>query len=243
MKKFLLILILIVGACSSEQAPNVGLVLPHHLLVEDQIDEVYESVSDQNFDKIVIISPNHFGYGFNSIQTNSDNLVSENLDVVYAEPENYDKEHGIYSHYGFIDKYFAKSEVLPITIKPGTHKYQLDKLISGLRDLDLRNTLIIASIDFTHQIAEVEAVESDKKVMEWMTGHEQVLFEDIVSFNEGWSEDQIAIDSPESLYVLFKVFEGATVEVLERTSSADILGFSNGDLNTSHIFARLVFDE
>lgn len=246
MKKLRLIsfilLVIALGACSLEQAPSVGLVLPHHLIVEDKIDEVYKSVSEYDFEKVLIIGPNHFGIGFNPIQTNRKNFLSENIDLVKVESENYEKEHSIYSHYEFIDMYFPNAKVESLIIKQGVDKDLLDELVLGIESLDLKSTLFVASIDFAHGIPEDEAVKSDNKIIDWLKSKDK-NYDDIFRFNNGWGQDQVAIDSPESLYVLTKIFNAAKIDVIERTSSGDILNFSNGDLNTSHIFARLVFDE
>jgi AmmeMemoRadiSam system protein B len=228
--------------------PPIGLVLPHHLLVEDEIDKVYSQIED-DIERVILISPNHFGVGFNSVQTNSNNEFSEQIGVLHVENERFDMEHGIYSHYEFINKYFANVEIIPIIIKQGASLEILNELIASLSLLDLNNTLIIASIDFSHQIEELEALKSDNKIITWINNHDTVDYADIIGFQTHYSKDpnyeQVALDSPESFYVLFKLFEnlGTThINVLKRTSSSDILKFDEPSLNTSHIFARLLLN-
>jgi AmmeMemoRadiSam system protein B len=239
---FIALIITMLGACSTEPAPSIGLILPHHLIVEDKIDEVYELVSNYDFEQVLIIGPNHFGLGFNPIQTNRENFLSENIEIVKIEDDDYDKEHSIFSHYEFIDKYFSKAQVESLIIKQGVDRKLLDELIEGLNSLDLNSTLVIASIDFAHGISEEQALQSDNEIINWLESVPRDS-DQIFEFNDGWGPDQVALDSPETLYVVNSIFDTAKIEVIERTSSGDMLNFTNGDLNTSHIFARLFFDE
>jgi len=236
-----------------------GLTLPHHLLVEDKIEEVYSTMANEDVKTVVILSPNHFGYGFNWIQTSSkvkkvdlaedllEQMVVEGL--IYDEPKLFEKEHGIYVHYPFMVENFEKASILPLSFKLGTPQKQLDDLIESFKDLE--NVVYVASIDFTHLEKEEVALQNDNRTIQylkdWSEGKVKVDLEELkalaVSLGdeaEGLSE-AVAFDSPESLYVLLRIMEESEVkdfELLARTSTFTELNLDEAEKMTSHIFGK-----
>jgi AmmeMemoRadiSam system protein B len=161
-----------------------GVILPHHLLVKSYMEKFYQQLAAENsYERIVIISPNHFNYGFNFLQTtdwvnpeeqtvdyesrqmlkNAPVLESawmtvlEAAKVVKIEPKYFSREHGVFTHYGFIKKYFPGAKVLPIIVKRGVSEKALIALgeeINALINAEEGRTLVLASLDFSHYTAE-----------------------------------------------------------------------------------------
>lgn len=276
MEKIKYILLVILGvltlgtlsSCSTESIADddgsdnliKGAVMPHHLIVDNYIDEFYsELAKNTDIKRIILIAPNHFHYGFNYIQTtNSIQGATLDLDFVnylyneealYIEPEFFDREHGVFVHYDFIHRHFPDAKVVPIIIKKYTSKELLDTLIETISERDLSNTLIISSIDFTHLTSEETALKNDDRTVNWLyewseKKHTENQFEDIhelaISLTMD-TEEAVAIDSPESLYVITQLMEKQNVYNFipwKRTSSASLTGITDPLQNTSHIFMK-----
>lgn len=255
------------SSCSSEPIEQVqientlkGAVLPHHLIVDNIMDDFYTELATQaDVERIILLSPNHFHYGFNYIQTtNYAEGVSLDMDfinylyneeAVYIEPRYFDREHGIFVHYDFLQRHFPDAKIVPIIIKKYTSKEVLDKLITTIEKRDLSKTLIISSIDFTHLTSEETALKNDDRTVNWLNEwslkqHQEDQYEDITKLAislEEEIEDSVAIDSPESLYVLTQLMEhleAYNFTPWKRTSSASLTGITDPLQNTSHIFMK-----
>ena len=87
-----------------------GVMVPHHLLVEDTMNEFYDEIWN-DYDKVIVMSTNHFGYGFNYIQTNNEKYAN---DLVKYEEHKFDEDHGVTVHYDFILDRNPDAEIFPI---------------------------------------------------------------------------------------------------------------------------------
>lgn len=233
-----------------------GVVLPHHMIVKENIERLYAQISASNdIKRVIILSPNHFHYGFNYIQTtdrlNAD-LDAKFISVLsgrkgaFLEPKYFEEEHGVGVHLPLIEQYFQGAKVVPVIMKKYTPKERLDHLIDVILQQDLANTLVIASIDFSHYADEEFALKDDEETIEWLKewgknkGAEDP-FKEIheLAVSSYGLNDAVAIDSPESLYVLIKLMEAQDAynfTFKERTSSAANFGVKDPLQNTSHIF-------
>ena len=239
-----------------------GIILPHHLLVKSQMDEFYKLTAKNrpNIDRIILLAPNHFLYGFHYIQSTNQEFTPKNspkLDQDFienlakntplkTEPKDFEKEHGIMAELSFISKYFPKAKVVPITLKSNIPQDRLDSLIKEINKSDLSNTLIIASIDFTHYETEDISVENDNRTISWLkkwgTKDQKNIFNAIKKLAKSpaaITRSAVAIDSPESFYIIVKIMEklqAKNASLWKRTSSASLLGIQDPLQNTSHLF-------
>lgn len=240
-----------------------GIILPHHLLVSAYIDKFYAELAATNsYDRIVILSPNHFGYGFNFVQTNTvvaDGLTAdlpwvEDLDkagTARIEPKFFGREHGVYVHYPFIKKYFPAAKIVPIIIKKDTPCEKVDSLVTELLQLeksDPGKTLYLASLDFSHYSSEKLSIANDNRTVEWL---KTPLSADLCTQSRDMSvsldnrvADAVAIDSAGVIYAMRKLMDERLMDgktplqfhFWARTSAAAIIsGLRDAD-NTSHIF-------
>lgn len=115
------------AACQNAQI----ILMPHHLIVESVINEMYEAVNESNFDDVVIISPNHFNQGT----------------VTVATPN--EKEHGFTIHRDFVEKKWGQKNVTGIMVKTSATQKEMTTLVETLAT---QNALIIFSIDFSHYL-------------------------------------------------------------------------------------------
>ncbi|MFC1615807.1 AmmeMemoRadiSam system protein B [Patescibacteria group bacterium] len=278
MKRFKIVLgsflvICVLSSCSvdsgevfSDEEPGVlkntvrGVVLPHHNLVGNYIDEFYSEIAEENVDRIILISTNHFDLGYHFIQSTYDldsdlEFQTDFIEILYkenilsVEETGLDGEHGIIVHIDRIEKYFSEVQVVPIMIKWKTPQKKLDDLVEAiLREGDMDRTLVIASIDFSHFVREETARANDERTMEWFENweNEEILE---LSLEEIWdleksiemdTKEATALDSPETLYVFAKLMgDPEEVELWERTSSHFLYGGNDPMQNTSHLFVKV----
>lgn len=182
---------------SNQKPINVqGIIVPHHLIVANLMDQFYFEISENNdFENVVIIGPNHYDFGYNYIQTIDEvNLIDPvltsqeikvlkdapllNLDKinllstrqsVAIENKFFSREHSMYVQYDFIKKYWPNAQIIPITIKNKTPEKKLNQLMTDLRPLLNKKTLFIFSIDFTHYSAEEFALINDLKIIKFLS--------------------------------------------------------------------------
>ncbi|KKR08369.1 MAG: capsule biosynthesis protein CapA [Candidatus Peregrinibacteria bacterium GW2011_GWF2_39_17] len=242
----------------------LGIILPHHLLVEHFIDQFYTQFASRDVEHIILLSPNHFNYGYHYAQTTNQlfptilNTPPLNLAWISTlsthsplaiEPKKFGKEHGITTHLFFLHHYFPQADVTPIILKTQTPQSVLDLLRDQLIQFDLSKTLIVASIDFTHYESEKIALENDNQTIEWLKSVQPQSFslEDLTNLAHSpgeFSPDAVAMDSPESLYLLLKLLEAKQAlhfSLWKRTSSTSLGDAKNPLDNTSHIFGIFQF--
>lgn len=144
------ILSLLTGCLTTPTEPCTDsdiILLPHHLVVEPVIRDMYETISHRNPKKVIVVSPNHFLSGAHWIAPASE------------------EEHAYTIHRDFLEEYFPQADVEGWMLKAGTpHELLLD-----FTDSIDEDALFIFSIDFSHylpgQIAYVHDVRS-KDVIE-----------------------------------------------------------------------------
>ncbi|EKD49845.1 MAG: hypothetical protein ACD_63C00031G0001 [uncultured bacterium] len=239
-----LTLLLSIGCCTS--AKTAGLLVPHHLFVENYIEEFYALNGNKEVETIILLSPNHYNYGYSYLQTTT-KLDGAVLDTDFIESlsgssalkidsTNFELEHGITNHLGYISEFFPNAKVIPIRIKEGTPESALDSLINILP----KDALVIASIDFSHEQAEGKALESDVKIIKWLEDPDKFTLGTIRSLAETGEDCSTNIDSPESLYVLLRLMPADyNFTLWKRTSSASLSDNADATENTSHIFGVL----
>ncbi len=236
-----------------------GAIIPHHLFVEYFMDGFYEEIANKEVERVILISPNHYGYGYSYIQSidkkTDENSPELDLDFVYALKDSsplqivsndFDKEHGIYTHFDFINESFPNAKIVPITLKSTTPKKYLDDLILAIENQDLSKTFVIGSIDFTHNEVEEIALQNDQMITDWLEKWENnevlLTFQAVSKISEslgGENYDSVAMDSKETFYLLLNLMEHLNAEdqnLWKRTSSAQFTGSNNPAENTSHLF-------
>jgi AmmeMemoRadiSam system protein B len=246
-----------------------AMILPHHLLVASFMEKFYAEIAAKNtYDRVVILSPNHFGYGHNFLQTTDKLPDPDSLDRQWvkeldssrtARIENTDfgLEHGIYVHYPFLKKYFPGAKLVAVTVKDKTPCAELDRLAGKLMDLEKVSpgrTLYVASLDFSHYSSEEIAAANDRRTLSWLgrvSGADgdmcREATETAVSLDTK-TPDAVAIDSPGVIYTLRKIMDGPETkerkvfQFWNRTSSASMMSSVRPVDNTSHIYGFYTAD-
>jgi len=227
-------------------------VVPHHLLAEEIIEDFFSYISFQEKPKtIVILSPDHFQSGilmesnsFITIGLEGDDKEFNNLKVdtlLWGKIFKENKmalnnsavivEHGIITLLPYIKKYFPETSILPILIPADITKEQVEQLVKTIDENTLLDTIVVASVDFSHYLPSQAADFHDAKSIRVLLNFEEENFKNI------------EVDCWQALYAarLFaKLQQKETPHIMAHKNSADFL---NLELEETTSYFSVVFGE
>jgi AmmeMemoRadiSam system protein B len=224
-----------------EEGKIFGMVVPHHLLAAELIDQAFSEFSSEDPSTVILLSPNHFlaGRG-NAISTLSDwktpdgilepdkeliqELSKERIVNISGGP--FKEEHGIFNITPFIKKYFPSARVVPIIIKDHASKEECEKIAKAISSRSNGKTLVIASLDFSHYLPNRLARFHDAKAIEALSNLDLAR------------ADFVDVDSPKTLRVFINIMkdQGAgRFEMIANSNSGEIAGLELAQETTSYI--------
>lgn len=259
MKKFLLFFpILLLASCGqfleekSDQIiekPDI-VVLPHHGITGANIDDFYKKISEKNpnYQRIVIISPDHFGKIQTNIESSPQNLKKwcfQDFCVPLKSLEKYNTEkskifrengnifeHGLGEHFHRISRFLPNIPVTPVIVRRSNIETFDEKLIQNLTELaKTEKILFILSVDFSHHVREDIAILHDK------------MSEQVLNYWEKNDFAKLEVDCRNCLYIGTKIahnFEKNFFKKTLRTSVDTIVRKFSDTENTSHIFWEFI---
>ncbi|MBA7656013.1 hypothetical protein ES703_63926 [subsurface metagenome] len=237
---------------SGNKQDIVSGVVPHHLLAEEIIGDFFSYISSRGEPKtIVILSPDHFQSGilmesnsFITIALDSNDKEFNNLKVdtlLWGKLFKENKmalnnsavivEHGIITLLPYIKKYFPETNILPILIPADITKEQVEQLVKTINENTLLNTIVVASVDFSHYLPPRAAEFHDVKSIRVLLNFEEENFKNI------------EVDCWQALYAvrLFaKLQQKETPYIVAHKNSADFL---NLKLEETTSYFSVVFGE
>ncbi|GAI65638.1 unnamed protein product, partial [marine sediment metagenome] len=185
---------------SGNKQDIVSGVVPHHLLAKDIIEDFFSYISSREKPKtIVILSPDHFQSGilmesnsFITIGLEGDDEKFNNLKVdtlLWGKLFKENKmtlnnsavivEHGVTTLLPCIRKYFPETNILPILIPADITKEQVEQLVKTIDENTLLNTIVVASVDFSHYLPSQAADFHDTKSIRVLLNFEEENFKNI----------------------------------------------------------------
>ncbi len=220
-----------------------GGIVSHHFYVETEIAKFFQSMKNQKPKTVVIIGPNHFNagngdilisrFGYETpygILQNDQKLSAKLIDggLGRNEEKPFEMEHSISALVGFAEHTFPDTKFVPIMVKRGTSKQRLDELADFLNRELSSDSLVIASVDFSHHQNRIAADYHDRRS---------------IAAIEGFQYDSISnleIDSPPSIYTLLQFLEkrGAGKMAYEHVNQAEFSGNLASEDVTSYLFAH-----
>ncbi len=207
-----------------------GMISTHHLLASDLIHNLFKSVSKNKYENVVIIGPDHSSRRGNSIMISDKDWstpfgaleIAENYNeqlsthpLVEIDNGFMELEHSNSVLIPFIKYYLPDARIntiaLPTTL---TIKESTDFGNFLAETLDSENTLLIASIDFSHYLSYKEASLHD---VETFSSICDMDFEKISRYTND------NLDSPETLMVFLTYTKslGCNKNLLENKNSAE----------------------
>lgn len=175
-------------------------VVPHHLLAEEIIEDFFSYISSRGKpETIVILSPDHFQSGilmesdaFITISLEGDDEEFNNLKVDILLSGKLFKEnkmalnnsaviieHGVTTLLPYIKKYFPETNILPILIPADITKEQVEQLVKTIDENGLLDTIVVASVDFSHYLPSLAADFHDTKSIRVLLNFEEENFKNV----------------------------------------------------------------
>ncbi|MFA6394012.1 MAG: AmmeMemoRadiSam system protein B [Patescibacteria group bacterium] len=216
----------------------LGGILPHHLIVREEIESYLSRLAGKDYDEIILICPNHFSRGkykiaFPKTTDREDDeglgLVKEVLKTGLAgeDDEVIANEPSVTALTPIIREHFPQAKIIPVILKPNVTAGESEILAEKIFQYTERgNTLVLASADFSHYQSFATAElhdEKSRKVIENFTMNEIYRLE---------------IDSPASVYTILKfaqLREAEKAELVFHTNSGELAGNIDAP-STSHLF-------
>ena len=181
-------------SASAQKVQAKAVIISHHLLARDLIGDTLGRVAN-DYQTIILIGPNHFNLGLSHLQTTNysfktkfgnlepnqeiiDKLVEEKIASIHDE--NFNNEHSICSLVSFVKIYFPNAKIVPIILKGNTPLQETQKLASFLAQNCSQKCLIIASLDFSHNVSPHQAKSNDQQSAQILKNLEQENLEKVV---------------------------------------------------------------
>ncbi|MGE5260141.1 MAG: AmmeMemoRadiSam system protein B [Actinomycetota bacterium] len=157
-----------------------GLTVPHHLLAADLIARAFRLAGDNHYEKIVILSPDHFKRTrrafattrrsfetvFGKVETSEKDVAQILNDAsIIEESDLFADEHGVGALLPFVKHFFPDTPIVPIAVSLGSTRDDWERLIADLKPVITEKTLILQSTDFSHYLPQHEAIQRDQEVL------------------------------------------------------------------------------
>ena len=205
-------------------------IAPHHGLASEMTARFYDNLPG-NIERVILIGPDHFGAGRrfitlcplpwragNGILETDDGAVSalSRTGAVGVESLPFRLEHSIGLHIVFIGRYFPDAKVTALMVNNAAPFRELSIIVPVLSELlSEKGTLLILSMDFSHDKMPEEATrEDDKSVGSLLSFRAEAI-------------RGLDIDAPAAAWLFLEVLKSRGIKdsfVLERTNSGEIIG-------------------
>ncbi|KKW22890.1 MAG: hypothetical protein UY65_C0013G0008 [Parcubacteria group bacterium GW2011_GWA2_51_12] len=221
-----------------------GMIVSHHFYVERLISQSFLSIQTQKPGRIVIIGPDHFGASKYDISVSKlpyetpfgtlqpDEEIIERLEKVgvFRDEDAFVHEHSISALVGSIKAVFPETKIVPLILDRNIYFGKLEQLAAVLDEILPDDSLVVASVDFSHHLNRFASDFHDLKSIATIQSFD---YESIKN---------LEIDSPPSIFTLLKYLElrGAQRMIYKNTNQAYISGNLGSEDVTSYVFANFV---
>lgn len=214
-----------------------GGVIPHHLLPGFIIADFFHRLVPQKPRTIILVGPNHPERGahkalsslsgwqtpFGVVQPDRKiirDLVKQNL--IYIDEEVLPDEHSVAGIMPFIKQYIPSAEVVPIILTSRFTQKDLRELAVALAAYQSKDTVLLASVDFSHYLTNKKAQEKDKTTLRII---DEYNYAQLLSLNNDY------LDSPSSIVVFLMVmqeWETTRRDIYFHTNSGELQNDESG---------------
>lgn len=231
----------------SGSADISGLIVNHHLLADQLIARgLFLAATDSPL-TIVLLSPDHFNHGSGQITAAAQDwrtpvgiLPSDaeairrlsEAKVLEIDDSPFELEHGITNILPFIKKLYPQVKIVPIIIKDGLSNERGDKLADKLLEILPANSLMVASLDFSHYRTSAEADSFDRQTLRLISNND---YSGVSVLNKNKQPDNV--DSVPTLRIMLELMSrrGAKFVTLDHTNSGRMTGNLTSKDTTSYI--------
>ena len=221
-----------------------GCIVPHHLVAKDLIHEVFQNVSINKYKTVILIGPDHESIDKGKIFTTlsdwqtptglleMDRELTRKLLKNSFVIENNDKltiEHSTSSIIPFIKYYLKDVNVVTLVLTKQVKLEDIDNLVNELyANVNINETLFIASVDFSHYLDLNNANKMDLISMDAIHNYD---INKIMTFTND------NLDSPISIVSMLKMMDkaGVTGKMVLNHSNSELILKMMAEETTSYI--------
>ncbi|WP_395737680.1 AmmeMemoRadiSam system protein B [Prosthecobacter sp.] len=157
-----------------------GVTVPHHLLALDLIAETLWMASAGKYERIVLLTPEHFKRGKTPASTTRRDfltplgLVKVDAEAVrellqeglMSESALFSHEHGVQALLPSVRHFFPDTPVVPVALDVRSTPEDWARLLPALaKCVKSKKTLVVQSTDFSHYLPQVQAREKDAETL------------------------------------------------------------------------------
>ena len=209
-----------------------GAIVPHHLLAGDYIARLIGQLNPQQIQTVILIGPNHQELGDFPVLTSQYHwktpfgFLRPNLSLinqlqstnsVHLDEAVLAQEHAITGILPAISYYLPDASIVPLVVSGKLTRLQTEKLARDLQESINEQTVIIASVDFSHYLKVGDAMKNDKYTLKLLKNLDYSGF-------FGLNSDYL--DSPPTIALLLMLMQATghtTAQLLEHSNSAILL--------------------
>lgn len=208
-----------------------GGIIPHHLFPAFIQADFFQRLSSQKPKTIIVLGPNHYEKGefrflssayawetlFGKVipdQTIVSDLVNKN--IIHINEDVLLHEHSVAGIMPFIKYYLPETKVVPVVISNFTTLEEIGFFADNLNKYLNKDTVLIASVDFSHYLNNFEAQNKDKLSLQIIKDYD---YKRLFTLNNDY------MDSPPSVAILLLNMQktGKTkMDILQHTNSGEI---------------------
>lgn len=221
-----------------------GCIVPHHLVAKNLIHEVFQNVVKDKYKTVVLIGPDHESMDKGKVFTTLSNwqtptgILETDTEItnkllknkfVIKDDNKLTMEHSTSSIIPFVNFYLSDVKVITLVLTKQVKPDDLDMLISTLyENVNIDETLFIASVDFSHYLNLENADKMDLISMEAIQNKD---INKITSFTND------NLDSPVSIIAMLKIMDklGSTDNIVLNHSNSELIMQKNLEETTSYI--------
>ncbi len=237
----------VLAPANTLSAPSI-LIIPHHLVAEEQLKESIKKIAQLRKEKgattkrIILLGPNHFFRGHakviaehrtwplskGTVQQDTafiNKLVQQNL--TRLEEKILENDHSITAPLPYIHAQFPDALYVPLLLREPMTTSETDQLANFFVTQTITDdTLIVASIDFSHYLAKFNADLHDEATLAALANRDTIFF-----------QKNVDADSPHILTALtrYAIQKDEYFTLLSHTNSADLMKNPRELSTTSHI--------
>lgn len=213
-------------------SPIIGGIVPHHMLAEEYIHDLFIRLTEQQPQTIILMGPNHEELGDFPIITAGndwdtphgtlpanitliDKLISSGIahrnDAIIAN------EHSIFPLMPLIAMRLPDTTVVPIILSNHMNLSEIELLSTTLSEYVGPNTVLIAAVDFSHYLKTDEAKMNDEETIEFIKSYN---VEKIITLDNAY------LDSPSSIGTLLLTMQeqsASRLEIVDHGNSGELL--------------------
>ncbi|WP_375459103.1 AmmeMemoRadiSam system protein B [uncultured Enterovirga sp.] len=173
-----------------------GITVPHHLLAADLIARGFWAAQGNRYDRIVILSPDHFNRSRKPLATSAHDFdtvfgrLATDRDAVgtlvadselFEVSDLFDREHGIAALLPFAKHFFPDAKIVPIAISLRAGRAEWDRATALLEKLAGPGTLVVQSTDYSHYLPVVASLARDQETLNVIAAEDPAAIERLVS--------------------------------------------------------------